>query len=105
MWRASRIVGGITPFSDELLNLTIPQIDFIIEMGAQDDPSLGTFQRMGEIKTVSEPERLAAWHKVLRGKGAKAIMGKMMPSAAVLKRAAELADAVHTLGRASRKKE
>ncbi len=65
MWRVSAILG-VSPFSDDVLNLSIAQMDFILENYAKDHPNEFTFKRPGK----EEPNQVAAnvgWHDRLRG--------------------------------------
>lgn len=54
-----------------------------------DDPKRGKFERPGR-STATEPQKQAAWEHVLIGKARDQMMGRYVPSAAVLARAASL---------------
>ena len=71
LWLASRILGSHAaggPFGKPLPDHTMPEIDFILEMGAADEPDRYTFLRGGKSAKQAETETRAAWHNVATGK-------------------------------------
>jgi hypothetical protein len=65
LWRVAVIQGHHNPFRDELLALNEAQLDFILEMYAQDHPKEFSFTRKDSKSPQSEIS--AAWTRVLRG--------------------------------------
>ena len=68
---ASRILanhGAGGPFGKPLPAHTAAELDFILEMGARDDPDRFSFMRGGRDERRAVPEIAAAWTKVLKGK-------------------------------------
>ena len=71
LWLASRILGshnGGGPFGKPLPDHTPAEIDFILEMGAADNPDQYTFLRGGKSARQTESERRAAWLSTFSGK-------------------------------------
>jgi hypothetical protein len=65
LWVASRIQGHRNPFGVPLTEYTIPQLHFILEMAALDEPDKYAFSR-GTL-AASPAEVKAAWYSVLKG--------------------------------------
>jgi hypothetical protein len=64
LWVASRILGSHAaggPFGKPLLDHTPDEIDFILEMGARDEPERFTFMRGGKDARVEAAKAKAAW--------------------------------------------
>lgn len=89
LWLASKVIGKISPFSPELMNLTAMQLDFILEMDILDNPDHGTFLRSGQTTLLSGAELAAAWERVLVGKANDEMMRERMPTEAVMARLRE----------------
>ena len=100
LWRVSRILS-ISPFDPKLLDHTSIQIDFILEMFARDNPEDYEFVRPGKPKPLPDAEVLASWERRLLAKAHSDFLTSMLPSAAVLKRAAEIAGATAFLRQAA----
>lgn len=64
MWQVSRILG-CSPFSPDLLTHSAQQLDFILEMHAEDHPKQYRFNRDGA--PLDGPARDQAWERVLLG--------------------------------------
>lgn len=62
IWRVSRILND-SPFSEKVQELTLPQMDFILEMYAKDNPEEWSFHK-GKAPTQF-PELMKAWEDVL----------------------------------------
>lgn len=61
---ASRILGSHTaggPFGKPLTDHTPAELDFILEMGARDEPERFTFLRGGKDARMHDAEAKAAW--------------------------------------------
>lgn len=84
------------------MNLTEPQLDFILEMYAKDHPDEYEFRRPGQPKIPPASELLAAWETKLIKSASREFWQKALPSAAVLKRAAELDGALAAIKRVKR---
>lgn len=68
---ASRILGSHTaggPFGKPLVEHTHAELDFILEMGAKDEPDRFTFLRGGIDARRQVPEAAAAWASALSGR-------------------------------------
>ena len=71
LWLASRILGAHSsggPFGKPLPEHTPAEIDFILEMGAADEPDRYTFLRGGKSARQAESEKRAAWFNAVSGK-------------------------------------
>jgi hypothetical protein len=67
LWLASRIQGHSNPFGKALVDYSVAELDFVLEMAAIDEPGRYEFQRGG----VAQPTQAAinaAWHDVRSGK-------------------------------------
>lgn len=83
LWVASRILGSHAaggPFGKPLTEHTPAEIDFILEMGAKDEPERFTFRRFG-TDAVS-PESSAAWFNSLTGDARREWLAKRGSTAA-----------------------
>jgi hypothetical protein len=83
---------------------TEAQLDFILEMYAQENPDEYEFVRPGKPKPLSDPEMKQRMESVLLGKARDKFFANMMPSAAVLKRAAEISGSHDILKKAAANK-
>ena len=63
---ASVIQGHRNPFGKSLTDYTVPELDFVLEMAARDEPERFTFTRAGTA-SVRQPEALARWQDTLAG--------------------------------------
>ena len=79
---------------------TEAELDFVLEMYAQDNPDQYSFMR-GQDKQLSAPEQKAAWERAFSGKAKVDFMPKI-PLAAIMKRAHDLREAVSRLRQSSR---
>lgn len=64
---ASRVLGSHAaggPFGKPLVEHTPAELDFILEMGARDEPERFTFLRDGKDPRRQAPETAAAWTDV-----------------------------------------
>jgi len=84
-----------------MLGHTEIQLDFILEMYANDNPKEFSFRRPGQNPPRPEHELLAEWDRVLIGKAKETLFARMMPSKAVLQRAMGIMDAAQTLKKAA----
>jgi hypothetical protein len=68
LWQASKIQGHRNPFGKSLLDYTVAELDFVLEMAAIDSPKEYVFKR-GEIASDGShvPAAKAAWVNALRG--------------------------------------
>ena len=73
------MLQGRSPF--ELLDHTEAELDFILEMFAQDNPDRGKFFRTGQEDPPSRAEVEAAWERVLVGRAHHEMMSKFLPEA------------------------
>lgn len=71
---ASVVQGHRDPFGRKLIDYNIPQLDFVLEMAALDEPDRWTFVRGGKGASVSAPESMARWKDVLGG----SLLGRFM---------------------------
>lgn len=68
LWQAAKIQGHKNPFGKTLLEYTVPELDFVLEMEALDNPKGFVFKRGGISTDGSHvTEAKAAWASVLRG--------------------------------------
>lgn len=95
LWQVSQLLK-CSPFDPTLLEHTEAQLDFILEMYATDHPDEYTFVRQGDVPALSDPERRAAWDRVLTG-SAKTRLLPRMPLAAMKAYEAALSKAIRTL--------
>ena len=68
LWLASRILGGHAPggpFGKALPDYTVAELDFVLEMAAQDDPDRYSFTRASGPPAA--PTVLAKWSDTLMG--------------------------------------
>lgn len=86
------------------MNHTEAQIDFILESHANDFPDEFKFVRSGEEEPLSDSEYRAALESVLIGSAREEFLKNLMPSKAVLERAAALGGAHAMILAASQKK-
>ena len=101
IWRVSRILGNISPFSDELLRHTEAQLDFILEMYAKDHPDEYRLVRTGDPGEKTPAEIAAAWESAFIGRARQEFLAPMMPSKAVLEAAKQISLATQLLKKAS----
>lgn len=78
-------------------------MDFILECYALDHPDEYKFLRPGKPVPPKSHDLIAAWESRLIGKAHDRLMSKIMPSAAVLKRAAEIQNSALNLRRMATK--
>lgn len=97
LWRVARILNK-SPFDRDLLDHTVPQLDFILAMEAEDHPDQWKFERGGVA--LASIELRALWENVITAPG-KVKLAPIMPSQAVLERAREIAEAANILKRAA----
>ena len=73
LWLASVIQGHRNPFGKPLPDYTIAELDFVLEMAAQDDPERYSFRRAGQPENVRKAasEIAAAWLNVRAGAALK----------------------------------
>jgi hypothetical protein len=64
---ASVVQGHRNPFGKTLAEHTVPELDFVLEMAAIDDPERWTFTRGGADKVVRS-EAMSRWRDSLAGK-------------------------------------
>lgn len=68
LWQAAKIQGHKNPFGKALLDHTVAELDFVLEMEALDNPKGYVFKRGGVSSDGSHvPEAKAAWASALRG--------------------------------------
>lgn len=103
LWRVSRILGNISPFNEELLRHNEAQLDFIMEMYAEDHEEEYEFVRPSKPKPLAMHERLAAMENVLLGPSRDDLLKAVMPSQAVLERARKLHEAHAMMASAAKK--
>jgi hypothetical protein len=99
LWQVSKILGNKeagNPFDPVLLALNEPQLDFILEKYVSEDPKRGKFIRPGR-ETMTEPQRQAAWERVLSGAAKERFWGRMRIGEALRSRAASLRRAAATV--------
>jgi hypothetical protein len=68
LWQASKILGEHTtggPFSKPLIEYSVQQLDFVLEMAAKDDPDKWTFVR--PTAAPAHSVRMSGWNDVLSG--------------------------------------
>lgn len=80
-------------------------MDFILECYALDHPDEYTFLRPDKPKPPKAHDLIASWESRLIGKAHDKLMRNIMPSAAVLKRAAEIQNSALNLRRMATKME
>lgn len=73
LWLASVIQGHRNPFGKSLTEYTTPELDFILEMAAKDDPETYSFKRAGADPPRSDS--LSRWRSSLAG---RALTGFLM---------------------------
>lgn len=93
LWRISRVLGNISPFSDTVLNHTETQMDFILESYALDNPGDFKFVRSGEEEPLEDHEQKAALEGVLIGRAREDFLKNLLPPKAVLEKAAAMTQA------------
>jgi hypothetical protein len=81
IWRVSRILGDASPFEDKIMDLSEPQMTFILEMYIKDNPDELRLVRGGKENLI--PMVMKNWTEVLRG---KALMECMMNPVGYLKK-------------------
>ena len=68
VWQAAKIQGHRDPFGKKLLDYTVAELDFVLEMEALDKPDEYVFERGGIASNNAHvPHNKAAWASVLRG--------------------------------------
>ena len=68
IWRVSRVLGELNPFSEEIQSLTEPRIDWILEMYSRDHPDKLRFERASTVaRKVADASVRAGWANVLIG--------------------------------------
>lgn len=65
LWMASVIQGHRNPFGKALTEYSVPELDFVLEMAARDEPERYIFKRAGAGQPLSKA--LASWHDVFAG--------------------------------------
>jgi hypothetical protein len=88
-----------------VLGLNEIEMDFILECYAKDHPDQWKFIRPGKPPPPKPHDYLAAWENRLIGKAHDILMSAIRPSAAVLKRAAEIATSSNLLRRLAKQQE
>ncbi len=83
LWQVSQILGSRSPF--DLLDHNEAQLDFILEMYAEDNPDRGTFIRANNQPPLSAAKLAAAWERVLVGDAHRARMERYTPPALAAK--------------------
>ena len=74
LWRVSRVLGEISPFSEECLNLTEAQMDFILVMQSRDKPKELRFERRADILAKMRMQtEMTSRANVLTGNAKKAM--------------------------------
>ena len=68
LWRVSRILNNCNPFGDEIKQLNLVQIDFILRMYSREHPDEFTMADKELQAGEKEPQIYAEWHNKLRGK-------------------------------------
>jgi hypothetical protein len=79
LWLASRILGGHSaggPFGKPLPEHTPAELDFILEMGAADEPDRYTFLRGGREPRRAASQARAAWHAIASGRALETLMAR-----------------------------
>ncbi len=79
IWLVSRILS-CNPFSDEILQLTQAQIDFIIGMYALSNPDIGKTIRPDLFENTQKIEKEVAWLSALPEKALKQKLGLDNPN-------------------------
>jgi hypothetical protein len=78
LWLASRIQGHRNPFGKPLIEYSMAQLDFVLEMAAIDEPDMYSFVRRGVPSGVSlKPRAFAGWTNVLMGRAKVEIMERL----------------------------
>jgi hypothetical protein len=67
LWLASRIQGHSNPFGKALVDYSVAELDFVLEMASLESPPLCDFQRAGALR-ITQAAINAAWHDVRSGK-------------------------------------
>lgn len=62
----SKVFGTNNPFDEKILRLTVPQIDFILEKMAEENPKEWKFERPG-TSGLDKAEIERAWFDILDG--------------------------------------
>lgn len=70
---ASVVQGHRNPFGKPLAEHTVPELDFVLEMAAIDDPERWTFHRGGEDATP-QSESMSRWRSSLAGSALAELM-------------------------------
>lgn len=67
------VQGHRNPFGKPLVEHTMPELDFVLEMAAIDDPDRWTFTRAG-ADTAPRSEAMSRWRDSLAGKALVELM-------------------------------
>jgi hypothetical protein len=70
LWLASKVLGSHVaggPFGKPLTDYTVAELDFVLEMGALDEPNRFTFTRGGRDPTRAAVDMHTAWMRVRTG--------------------------------------
>lgn len=67
------------PFDKKLKKLNEIQLDFILEMYAEDHPDEFKFTKPGQLENVAESDMKASWSHVLKGKALMQYNTKLVP--------------------------
>lgn len=82
----AKVQGHKNPFHPDLMALTMPQIDYILEMQARDDPDHYTFTRGNKAAPTNA---LAAWYNIFEGGALQRFLASKLNLNVIQKRRAE----------------
>lgn len=68
LWRVARILGERSPFDDYILNHSVVQMDFILDMYSKDRPEELKYTKAGEVEDNLKPMLYKIWADVFTGK-------------------------------------
>jgi hypothetical protein len=81
LWAASVVQGHRDPFGKKLIDYTVPELDFVLEMAAIDDPDRWSFTRIGGDGPRSVA--LSGWTNSLAGRALMAFLARTNTVSAV----------------------
>ncbi len=90
LWQVSKIRGDYNPFAPDLLELNHIQVDFILEKYVEENPTIGTFYRIGSSEPIKPVAEAISWERVLIGRDRERMFASRMPSQAVMEKLATL---------------
>lgn len=78
LWRVSQVLGDSNPFSEQILALTEPQMDFILTMRAQDRPTELKFERRRDmLARIRQQNEITSRANVYSGKALEGLRARV----------------------------